>query len=189
MISRLARRMLTAFRDLDGWLRRLTVILCYPEVELGRGATIGRGAMVKATDGGRIHIGARVAISPGAVLVAKGGLLSIGSDGFVGEGAVIVCRREIEIGADALIAEYVTIRDQDHGSADIARPMRLQDFTTAPVAIGSDVWLGAKATVLKGVVIGDGTIVGAGAVVARSLPPGVIAVGAPCRVLRPRQGA
>ena len=56
--------------------------------------------------------------------------------------------------------------------------------TSAPVTIGRDVWIGANSTVCGGVSIGDGTIIGAGSVVTKDIPSGVIAAGNPCRVLR-----
>ena len=54
-----------------------------------------------------------------------------------------------------------------------------------PIRVGNDVWFGANVTVLPGVTIGDGTVIGAGSVVTRDIPPGVVAAGVPCRVLRP----
>lgn len=53
-----------------------------------------------------------------------------------------------------------------------------------PVTVGDDVWFGASVTVLPGVSIGSGTVIGAGSVVTRDIPPGVVAAGNPCRVLR-----
>ena len=64
-----------------------------------------------------------------------------------------------------------------------AQLRRKQEFG-APVAIGSDVWVGSGAIVLPGVTIGSRTVVGAGSVVSRSLPDNVLAVGNPCRVVR-----
>ncbi|MBQ5973565.1 MAG: sugar O-acetyltransferase [Oscillospiraceae bacterium] len=58
-----------------------------------------------------------------------------------------------------------------------------------PVTIGSNVWFGANVTVYGGVTVGDGCVVGAGSVVVRDLPPMCVAVGNPCRVLRPITGA
>ena len=55
---------------------------------------------------------------------------------------------------------------------------------TAPITVGDDVWIGANVTVLMGVTIGSGSVIGAGSVVTRDVPPGVVAVGSPCRVLR-----
>jgi maltose O-acetyltransferase len=54
----------------------------------------------------------------------------------------------------------------------------------APISIGADVWVGSGALILPGVTIGDKTVVGAGSVVTRSLPAGVLAVGNPCRPIR-----
>lgn len=87
------------------------------------------------------------------------------------------------IGRDCLIAEHVTIRDHDH----VFGP----DFLTAhsgfnvdEVAIGDNVWIGAKATVTKGVTIGSNSVIGANAVVTRDIPPNCVAVGNPARVVR-----
>lgn len=55
----------------------------------------------------------------------------------------------------------------------------------APVTIGNDVWIGGHTVVTQGVTIGDGTVIGAGSVVTRDIPAGVVAVGNPCRVVRP----
>lgn len=57
--------------------------------------------------------------------------------------------------------------------------------TSAPITIGDNVWIGANATICAGVTIGDGSVIGAGSVVTKDIPAGVVAVGNPCRVLRP----
>ena len=54
-----------------------------------------------------------------------------------------------------------------------------------PVRIGNNVWIGAGAVVLPGVTIGDDSVIGAGSIVTKDIPAGVVAVGNPCRVLRP----
>jgi acetyltransferase-like isoleucine patch superfamily enzyme len=84
-----------------------------------------------------------------------------------------------EIGDDVLIAEYVVIRDQDHST--ITRPISSAGFVSAPVRIGHDVWLGAKATILKGVTIGDGCVVGAHALVRSDAPRYSLVIGVPAR--------
>ena len=57
--------------------------------------------------------------------------------------------------------------------------------TSAPINIGRDAWLGANVTICGGVEVGEGSIIGAGSVVTKNIPAGVIAVGNPCKVLRP----
>jgi acetyltransferase-like isoleucine patch superfamily enzyme len=186
LISRIARLLLVLTRRAGSSWRLLVIRLAYPQIRLGRSLYIGRGAILKATDGGTMEIGDRTTVAPGAVLNVRGGRLTIGPDGFIGEGAMIVCQQAIVIGADALIAEHVTIRDQDHAFTDLKTPIHRQGFVTGPVTIGRDVWLGAKAVVLKGVTIGDGAVIGAASVVSRDIPAMTIAAGAPAKPLRPR---
>jgi acetyltransferase-like isoleucine patch superfamily enzyme len=183
VIGALVRRLLTTAGQVAALLRRVSIRLSYPEIEFGRDIAIARGAILKATDGGRICLGDRVAIGQGATIVAKHGTILIGADSYIGSGVVIVCRQSIEIGPDALIAEHVIIRDQDHAFAALDRPIREQGFEVAPVIIGPDVWLGAGTAVLKGVSIGAGAVIGAGSVVTRDLPDLAVVAGVPARVL------
>ena len=72
-------------------------------------------------------------------------------------------------------AEHAIDPEQRKAGMEIAKP----------VTVGNNVWIGAGTTVLAGVTIGDNTVIGAGSVVTKSLPDNVVAVGVPCRVLRP----
>jgi maltose O-acetyltransferase len=139
--------------------------------------------MLTATDGGSMSFGAGCSIDRYATLIVKHGTLSFDSGAYVGIGAVIVCRSSIRIGRNALFAEHVTIRDQDHAIA----PTEGQGgvgFTSSPIVIGDNVWLGAKVTVTQGVTIGNNVVVGANSVVTHDLPDNCVAVGAPARVVR-----
>jgi len=155
--------------------------LRHPEISFGSSVYVAPSATLRATDGGSIEIGDRVKVMPGAVIVARGGRISIGSDSHVGHGAVITALDQVAIGKSALIAEYVTIRDQDHGTSLSGEPFAQQPLRAAPVHISDNVWLGAKATVLKGVRIGHSAIVGAGAVVVKEVPARSLAIGIPAR--------
>ena len=117
------------------------------------------------------------------------GQFTIGERVIFGHHCTFGCKDSIEIGDDCLLAEMVSIRDHDHNFARLDVPIRAQGASCAPVKIGRDVWLGAKVTVLKGVTIGDGAIIGANAVVTRDIPPRAIAAGIPARVIRMRDGA
>jgi maltose O-acetyltransferase len=87
------------------------------------------------------------------------------------------------VGRNALFAEYVTIRDQDH-AMDSTEGQGRVGFTSSPIVIGDNVWLGAKVTVTQGVTIGNNVVVGANSVVTRDLPDNCVALGAPARVVR-----
>ena len=155
--------------------------IAYPGLTLGPGVVMKSGVRISVTDGGTLEIGARTVIEPGTLIVVRRGAMRIGPDGFIGQQCVLCCYDKIEIGRDALIAEQVTIRDQDHRTADFAPPYRKQGMVTAPISLGDNVWLGAKVTVIKEVSIGDDAVVGAGAVVTRALPARCRAVGVPAR--------
>ncbi|WBO24230.1 acyltransferase [Sphingomonas abietis] len=129
-------------------------------------------------------IGADTHVLAHAIVEAKQAAIVIGPRSLVNVGAFIGASFGIAIGADALIAEYVTIRDADHGAGDPTRPFHQQAMQGAHITIGDSVWLGAKVTVTKGVVIGSRAIVGANAVVTRSLEGDGRYVGAPARPIR-----
>ncbi len=115
------------------------------------------------------------------------GQLTIGSRNYFNKNIKIVCFDKIEIGDDCLIADSVHIYDHDHRHDDISRTIGSQGYVTAPVKIGNNVWLGAKVTVLKGVTIGDGVIVGANSLVSKDLPSNSICGGVPAKVIKIRQ--
>jgi acetyltransferase-like isoleucine patch superfamily enzyme len=156
------------------------------DVEIGREVFWDAGVRLKVTDGARVVIGSGALFGRNVTLVAKHGVLEIGEKTFVGEGSVIVAGERIDIGKNCLIAEHVTIRDQDHGTSSSEVPMNEQAPVTAPVGVGDDVWIGAKATVTKGVRIGTGAIIGANAVVTRDVDPRCVALGVPAKTLRLR---
>lgn len=138
---------------------------------------------LRVVDGGTCHLGSNVVIERFCEVTAGGGVLRIGNNSFLGQGSVIVCRAQIYIGDDCLIAEGVTIRDQNHkiGPKILTRH---SGFEVASISIGNNVWIGAKACILAGVTIGEGSIIGAGSVVTRSIPAKVIAAGNPARILK-----
>jgi len=164
---------------------RTIIRIAYPGIRMGADVTIDPTAIVGASDGGTIEIGSGTVIAARATVLAEGGALRIGANCHVGIGTTIHVKAGVEIGDDALLAQYVAIRDHDHATADPSIPYRLQGFVTAPVRIGRNAWLGAKVTVLKGASVGDDAVVGANAVVTGAVEPATIAVGVPVRPLRP----
>ncbi len=89
----------------------------------------------------------------------------------------------IYIGSHTMIGPGVIIATAGHPVLPVLREQEYQ--YNAPIHIGSNCWLGAGVIVLPGVTIGDNTVIGAGSVVTKDIPSDVVAVGAPCRVMRP----
>jgi acetyltransferase-like isoleucine patch superfamily enzyme len=114
--------------------------------------------------GARIEIGDRVGISGGTVCAAK----------------------LVKIGDDTMLGANVTIADTDFHSLHIVHRSGHSHPTVgvAEVRIGKRVFIGTNAIVLKGVIIGDNSVIGAGSVVTSSMPENCIAAGNPCRVIR-----
>ncbi|MGB8350751.1 MAG: sugar O-acetyltransferase, partial [Gaiella sp.] len=110
------------------------------------------------------------------------GEISIGDDTFVNVDAVMLDVAPITIGAACQLAPRVQLLTATHPIDP--EPRRIGWESAEPIAIGDNVWLGGGAIVCPGVTIGKDTVVGAGAVVTRDLPAGVVAAGVPARVLR-----
>jgi acetyltransferase-like isoleucine patch superfamily enzyme len=142
-----------------------------------------RGRLPVLHSRGHIKIGNRFLMR--GLLVAcelgaqNGGHLEIGNRVFINQGAIVVASSHIEIGDDTLIGEFAAIYDSNHHSLDALHPTK-----SAPVIIGSNVWLCRGAVVLPGSKIGDHTVVAAGSVVNGDLPSCVLAAGNPAQVVR-----
>ncbi len=136
----------------------------------------------------RMTVGGGTGIAPN-VSFRNGERISIGRECHVGERCYLWAGDgvgRIMIGDFVSLAPEVFITTSDYQFV-AGRNFRSQPRTERDVRIGNDVWLGARVVVTSGVTIGDGCIVGAGAVVTKDLPPGVIAVGVPARVVGQRK--
>ncbi|WP_052847534.1 sugar O-acetyltransferase [Streptomyces avicenniae] len=114
--------------------------------------------------------------------VDYGRYITIGARTFVNTGGVFLDVAPITIGADCQIGPNVQLLTPTHPVEPGARRAKWE--AAAPITIGDNVWLGGGVIVCPGVTIGEDTVVGAGAVVTRDLPSGVVAAGNPARVLR-----
>ncbi len=120
------------------------------------------------------------------MLHAFGGSINIGARVYFGPYAIVYGHGGVVIGEDSLISMHCRILSSNHAVPARDRHIRWEPDVLLPTRIGKDVWLGAGVTVLGGVTIGDHCVVGAGAVVAKDLPPGSIALGVPARVVKSR---
>lgn len=106
--------------------------------------------------------------------------IHIGDHVFINAGCSFQDQGGITIGNGCLIGHHTVIATLNHGIL----PAERADLHPAPVVIGDGVWIGSNATILPGVTIGDGSIVAAGAVVAKDVPPSTIVGGVPARVIK-----
>ncbi len=90
---------------------------------------------------------------------------------------------DIFVGDKVMFGPNVTVATAGHPIEPHLRNLQMQ--FNIPVHIGNNVWIGANSVILPGVTIGDNTVIGAGSVVTKDIPANVVAVGNPCRVLRP----
>jgi acetyltransferase-like isoleucine patch superfamily enzyme len=138
---------------------------------------------VRIRSGGTLHIGNKLKVDgrPIATLIQVGsaGRLSIGDDVYINYGVDILASHSVTLGDNVLIGPLCAVVDDDMHDLDSARKRR-----QAPIVVESNVWLARGVIVMPGVTIGRDTVVAAGSIVSRSLPAGVLAAGAPARVIR-----
>ncbi len=111
--------------------------------------------------------------------------IEIGDNSAIGLNARI--SGPLSIGKDLMMGPNVSIYTQNHETENIYKPMRLQTAPKEKVTIGDDCWIGANAVILPGVSIGRGVIIGAGAVVTKSVPDYAVVGGVPAKVIKIRQ--
>ncbi len=105
----------------------------------------------------------------------------IGEGCYFNQGTTFIDDWKIEIGDHTLFGPNVTVCTTGH---PVSPKHRRDGMYSFPIRIGSNVWIGANAVILPGVTIGDDSVIGAGSIVTRDIPAGVVAFGAPCRVYR-----
>lgn len=157
-----------------------------------RGVRLGGYVWMRGIEIPRNHsdiaIAAGAALDRGVVLLCSGPptarpKITIGPGVYINRHTMLDAIEELSIGQDCAIGPGCYLTDHDHGTDFGQLPLK-QAMTSRPTRLRDGVWLGANVVVLKGVTIGEGTVVGAGSVVTRDLPPGCVAVGNPARVIR-----
>jgi acetyltransferase-like isoleucine patch superfamily enzyme len=139
---------------------------------------IGRDAVV--------HLGRWSWIGHGCKIRAHEGEVRIGAKTVLGQEITISCYQHVSIGRECIVADRTMLIDFDHGVVETERPMREQGIYKRDVRIGNNVWVGYGACFLRGVTVGDNTVVGTYAVVNRDVPDNAVVAGVPARVLRMR---
>jgi serine acetyltransferase len=153
------------------WMRSIEIPRNYSDIELAAGCLLDRGVTLLCSGESLSHP-----------------KISIGTGTYINRQTFLDAALKITIGKDCGIGPGCYITDHDHGTAADLPPLA-QALISQPTQIGDRVWIGANATVLKGVTVGNDAVIGAGSVVTKDVPAGAIVVGVPARVVRFKQVA
>ena len=142
--------------------------------------------MLESFEDDRLHLGKGTLLEPGCWLtIAEGARLSVGEGCFLNMGTMIAVHDRVSIGDHTMFANHCFVSDAAHRFDDPNTPVTWQGFTTkGPTSIGSNCWFGVNCVVTSGVTIGDRCVIGSNSVVTKDLPSGVIAAGAPAKVIK-----
>lgn len=151
------------------------------------GKVIFAGPVYARAVSGQVIIGNRVLFGPFVNIdCARNASLVIGNNCTINQGTFIVSLDHIHIGSSVSIGEYCSIRDNDHQWENPSVEIREQGYTTAPVQIDDDVWIGRGVVIGKGVRIGRGAVIGANSVVVKDVEPFTVVGGIPAKIIKRR---
>jgi len=137
--------------------------------------------------GDNVTIGAYVTIKPSSYYGRNlGEGLRIGNNSNIGRYSYVGCSGLITIGDNVMVSPRVSFYAENHKFGDTNRPIRDQGITREPIVIEDDCWIASGAIILAGVKVGKGSIVAAGSVVTKDVPPFSVVAGSPARIIRSR---
>jgi acetyltransferase-like isoleucine patch superfamily enzyme len=148
---------------------------------------LGRRLEIQIARGAEVRFGRFVWIGDGSKIRCHEGEVEIGEKTVMGQGCTISAYRRVRIGRECVIADRAMFIDFDHGVVEVERPIRQQGIYMRDVEVGSNVWIGYGACVLRGVRVGDNSIVGTNSVVTKDVPANAVVAGIPARVIRMRE--
>lgn len=161
------------------WVRALVTPVMHHR---GKGSSIRRRSRLDVFPFNKFSLGDRSTIEDFCTVNNGVGDVFIGDDSRIGLGSVLI--GPVTIGNQVILAQNIVISGLNHGYEDVTVPIRLQKVTTRPITIEDEAWIGANAVITAGVTIGKHSVVAAGAVVTKEVPPYAIAVGNPARIIK-----
>jgi acetyltransferase-like isoleucine patch superfamily enzyme len=141
-------------------------------LEIGRQATLRIGRWAWIGHGSKIRV--------------HEGQVSIGAKTVIGQDCTISAYQHVSIGRECIIADRVMLIDFDHGVTEVERPIRVQGIYKRDVRVGHNVWIGYGACLLRGVSVGENSVIGTSSVVTKQVPANAVVAGTPARVIRMR---
>ncbi|WP_286778849.1 MULTISPECIES: acyltransferase [Sphingobacterium] len=151
-------------------------------VSKGSGAVIYRSVRRDLVPFRKCHIGARSVVESFSLINNAVGDLIVGNNSRIGVGNTVI--GPVRIGDNVQVGQHVLISGLNHRYEDVSTAIAQQGVEVAEVRIDNNVWIGANAVILAGVSIGEHCVVGAGAVVTKSIPPFSVSVGNPAKVVK-----
>lgn len=147
----------------------------------------GRRLAIQIGKRASLRFGRFVWIGDGTKIRCHEGEVIIGDKTVLGQECTISAYQHIRIGEQCIIADRAMFIDFDHSIVDVERPIRIQGIYKRDVDVGSNVWIGYNACILRGVKVGDNSIIGTNSVVTSDVPANAVVGGIPARVIRMRE--
>jgi acetyltransferase-like isoleucine patch superfamily enzyme len=172
---------------------RLLVRLGWWKLRLGKRlkldglAFIGPGCTLQVGRDAVLELGRWCWIGHRCKIRCHEGFVSIGAKSVLGQECTISAYQHVSIGSECVIADRVMLIDFDHGMVEIERPIRQQGIYKRDVNVGSNVWIGYGACILRGATVGDNAVIGTNAVVPKDVPANAVVGGVPARLIRMRK--
>jgi len=156
-------------------------------IRLGGMVFLARQVRIQIGRRARLELGPWVWIGRGTKIRCHEGEVRIGAKTVIGEDCTISAYQHVSIGEQCIIADRVMMIDFDHAVTEVERPIRVQGIYKRDVRVGNNVWIGYGAQILRGVSVGDNSIIGATAVVSKDVPANAVVAGVPARIIRMRE--
>lgn len=148
----------------------------------GKGSCIRRRTRMDIVPWNKFELGAYSTIEDYSALNNGVGDVIIGERTKIGLSNTII--GPVTVGNDVRLAQNITLSGLNHNYEDVNLPIHVQGVSTSPIIVEDDAWIGANVVVVAGVTIGKHSIVAAGSIVTKNIPPFSVAVGNPARVIK-----
>ncbi|WP_075342094.1 acyltransferase [Tenacibaculum agarivorans] len=163
------------------------------KISVGKTTSIGNNVSINALSKKGIKIGDNFTLKDNCIIDCTGVIrdlgegLSIGDNVGISENCFIQVRGEVIIGNNVIFGPSVSIFSENHNHDDVNQTIVSQGETRKGVIIQDNVWIGTKATILDGVVVGEGSIIAANSVVTKNVEPYTVVAGIPAKTIKSRK--
>jgi len=182
-MRKIYRSILLLFGYFKNILKIYHLRLKYKGLHIDFSTKLARGVNIVCTKGSKISIQNSI-ISQGVHIKSDHGGEIVIDNSYIGHNSIIVALNSIKIKKNCQIAEMVVIRDHNHNYKIPNIPIKDQGFSVSPIIVNENVWIAAKATILKGVEIGQNTVIAAHAVVNKNVERNSVYGGLPAKIIK-----